>query len=148
MRDDSARFRGPPTARNHDRKIMMIMPVAVGDRTSKQNQRVVQKRPTALAFDLGQPLDQIRKAIVLPEIDLPNRFDLRLIASMVREMMMALTNIDHRICSIGAFVGPHERADSSQVQSECQRHEVAHQRQVGSVFAWNPFRKPIEPPLR
>ena len=126
----------------------MVVPVAVGDGTSKQNQRVVQKRPAALAFDLGQPLDQIRKAIVLPEINLPNRVDLRLIASMVREMMMALTNIDHRIRSIGAFVGPHEGANPSQVQSKCQRHQVAHQRQVRSIFAWNSFWKPIEPPLR
>lgn len=114
---------------------MVIVSVAVIDRTTIDDERVVEQVAVTI-WSFTHLLQKVRELFAVVAIDLGDLFDVVLLVLVVGELMVTVLDLDHREGTIATFVGKHKASDASGVGSEGQDHQVVHEPNVFGRIAW------------
>ena len=104
----------------------MVVGVAVVDAAAVGDHGVVEEG--AVAFrDLVEPAEQIGQLPRVEEVDEPELGLLGEIAAVVREVVMALGDLDEGVGLVAGLIGQHEGDDAGDIGLERHNDQVAHQ---------------------
>ena len=95
--------RAATLAREQYRKVVMIMPIAVADRGTIGDHRVVKQCPVAFLHRL-QALEEIRQVRGVEFIDILNLRQLLGVIAVVRDAVVAFADVDKRVGTVAAVV--------------------------------------------
>jgi len=124
----------PSTAAcQENRQIMVVVPVAVIDRSTIDDQRVIEQVPITIG-SLAHLLQEVTELLAVIAIDLRNFLDVFLFVFVMGKLMVTVFDLDHRERAVASLVGQHETGDTGRVGSKGQDHQVVHEPNVlGSV---------------
>ena len=121
--------RAAAAPRHKNGKVVVVVPVAVANRSAIHNHAVVQQRSFGFLYGF-QPVEEIGELLHVEVIDFRDFFLLRGVVLMVRKGVVPIGHADERIRPVVAIVRRDEGGDTRRVALERQRHQVIHQPQM------------------
>ena len=98
----------PSTAAcQENRQIMVVVPVAVIDRATIDDQRVIEQVPITIG-SLAHLLQEVTELLAVVAIDLRNFLDVFLFVFVMGKLMVTVLDLDHRERTIAPLIGQHE----------------------------------------
>src|SRR4029434_637838 len=104
-------YRPAAAASQKDREVVVVVRIAVAQAGTVDDHAVVEQRAVALAHRL-ELVEEVGELPRVERVDLRELFDVRLVAEVVRDVVVALVDAEERVRAVGALVADDEGADA------------------------------------